>query len=211
MKKKITLILIIISMNCLNIFAQILPNTTWTVYDNSNTIFAYFQFGNNKVLRSFDNITYTQTSKYWESGSNFTIFDIPPTSCASDTGKYTFTMQHDTLNFTLISDQCSTGRSSVIANYNWVHLLNSGISLLNPTMNTSIYPNPFTNSTTVSFGNEHKNTTIKVTDILGKEIKSQTFSGKQLVLEKGEMLSGVYFVQIIDNNNNILNKKIIIQ
>ncbi len=198
-------------MNYLNIFAQSLPNTTWTVYHTPSTVFAYFKFGNDTVFRSFDNITYTHISEYWENGSNFTIFDIPPTTCSADTGKYTFSIQNDTLNFTLISDQCATGRGSVIANYYWVNLLTSGISLLNQSDNIiNIYPNPFTNSTTVSFSNEQKNTTIKVTDILGKEIKSQNFSGKQFIIEKAEMQTGVYFLQIIDDKKNILNKKIIL-
>ncbi len=211
MKKKTTLIFIIIAMNYLNICAQALPNTTWVVYNTSSNVFAYFKFGNDTIFRSFDNTTFTHISEYWENGSNFTIFDIPPTSCSTDTGKYTFSIQNDTLNFTLISDQCATGRGSVIANYYWVNLLTTGIPLLNTSTNINIYPNPFTNSTTVSFSNEQKNTTIKITEILGKEVKSQNFSGKQLVIEKGEMPTGVYFLEIIDDKKNILNKKIIIQ
>ncbi len=62
-----------------------------------------------------------------------------------------------------------------------------------------IFPNPFTSSTTLTFNKQQKNTTIKITDVLGKEIK------------KGEMERGVYFVQITDENKHRVNRKIVIQ
>jgi hypothetical protein len=75
----------------------------------------------------------------------------------------------------------------------------------------AIYPNPFTSQTIISFNDEQKNTTIKIMDIIGNEIKTIHFIGKQYVIEKGEMQKGVYFVQITDEKKNIANKKIIIQ
>ncbi len=75
----------------------------------------------------------------------------------------------------------------------------------------SIYPNPFTSQTTITFIKEQRGTIIKILDVLGKEIISINFKGKQLTIEKGEMKKGIYFVQIIDENKNVVNKKIIIQ
>jgi len=75
----------------------------------------------------------------------------------------------------------------------------------------AIYPNPFANQTTIAFNKEIKNSTIKVIDVVGKEVKSISFSGTQLILEKGELQSGVYFVQVISDNKVIANKKILIQ
>ena len=60
----------------------------------------------------------------------------------------------------------------------------------------NIYPNPFTSQTNITFNEPQKNTTIKITDVLGKEIKTITFTGKQCVIEKGEMKAGVYFVEV---------------
>ena len=74
-----------------------------------------------------------------------------------------------------------------------------------------IAPNPFTSQTSITFNEEQKNTSIKITDVLGKEIKTIIFTGKQLKIEKGEMKSGIYFVQITDEKKIICNKKIIIQ
>ena len=75
----------------------------------------------------------------------------------------------------------------------------------------SIYPNPFTSHTIIAFKEEQKNTTIKIMDVLGKTIKTLNFTGKQLLIEKGEMKEGIYFVQIIDGNKNVMNRKIIAQ
>lgn len=75
----------------------------------------------------------------------------------------------------------------------------------------NIYPNPFTLKTTITFIQEQKNTTLKIMDVLGKEIKSISFEGKQLTIEKGEMKSGIYFLQINDDNKNVVNRKIVLQ
>ena len=78
-------------------------------------------------------------------------------------------------------------------------------------MGINIYPNPFTNSTTVNFSTEQINTNIVLLDASGKEIKSQSFSGKQLVIEKGLLKPGLYFLQTINNKQITFQKKIVIQ
>ena len=45
-----------------------------------------------------------------------------------------------------------------------------------------------------------RNTTIKIMDILAKEIKTITFSGKECIIEKGTMSKGIYFVKIMGEN-----------
>ncbi len=74
-----------------------------------------------------------------------------------------------------------------------------------------IAPNPVTSQTTISFSAEQKNTTIRITGLLGKEIKTINFTGRQLVIDKDEMNEGIYFVQIINEKKNISNRKIVIQ
>jgi hypothetical protein len=74
-----------------------------------------------------------------------------------------------------------------------------------------IFPNPSNSIITFDFSKEQTNTTIKITNILGQEIKTITFTGKQLTINKGNMKADIYFVQFIDEMGNIVNKKIIIQ
>lgn len=77
----------------------------------------------------------------------------------------------------------------------------------------TISPNPFTSQTTITISstNNQQLTTLIVSDVLGHEIKNIRFSGKQYVLEKGDLSAGIYFVQLTDENKNCINKKIIIQ
>ena len=75
----------------------------------------------------------------------------------------------------------------------------------------SISPNPFNSNTTISFNEEQKNSTIKIIDMNGKEVKTVNFSGKQLVVEKGTLPPAVYFLVITSESRNVVNRKIVIQ
>jgi hypothetical protein len=75
----------------------------------------------------------------------------------------------------------------------------------------SISPNPFNSQTIISFSEIKSNVSIKISDMLGKEIKNINFSGKEISIEKGEMKEGIYFINITDENKNVFNKKIVIQ
>ncbi len=88
---------------------------------------------------------------------------------------------------------------------------NSGIKELSKLSGITISPNPFTSQTTISFSSEQKNTTIKIMDVVGKEIKTVNFTGKQYIIEKGTMQSGVYFVQITDGHKNMVNRKVVVE
>jgi len=75
----------------------------------------------------------------------------------------------------------------------------------------NIYPNPFSSYITISFSEAQTRTTIKIVDILGNEIKTiQLFQEKKVVIEKGLMEAGIYFVEVLHENNQVLNKKIIL-
>ncbi|MCE3278323.1 MAG: hypothetical protein K0S44_514 [Bacteroidetes bacterium] len=74
-----------------------------------------------------------------------------------------------------------------------------------------VYPNPFSSNTTITFLNDQENSIIKITDVLGNEIKTILFSGKDLILEKGDMAQGLYFIHIINGNKIITTKRITIQ
>ena len=89
--------------------------------------------------------------------------------------------------------------------------LTTSISQSDFANSVSIYPNPFTEQTTISFSEIQKNTTIKIMDVVGKEIKTINFTGKDYLLEKEEMNAGIYFVQIIYTNKNMVNRKVVMQ
>ncbi len=86
-----------------------------------------------------------------------------------------------------------------------------GVDELQNEASFTIAPNPFTSKTNITFTNEQINSTIKITDILGNEIKTISFSGKEYTLEKDEMKAGIYFVQITDANKNMVNRKVVVE
>lgn len=104
-----------------------------------------------------------------------------------------------------VSQEFNTINDSIIVNATTV-----GIIEENSTSEITISPNPFTSKTTIIFSQEQENCIIKIIDILGKEVKIISFTGKQLIMEKGEIQEGVYFVQVICNKT-IINRKIVIQ
>jgi hypothetical protein len=75
----------------------------------------------------------------------------------------------------------------------------------------TISPNPITTKATISFTNEQKNTSVKVTDSTGKEIRTAVFSGKQYVFEKGNLATGIYYLQFSDASNVIYTKQIVVK
>lgn len=89
--------------------------------------------------------------------------------------------------------------------------LTTSLKETNTVSEFTISPNPFTLNTTITFSKDQKNTIIKIMDVLSKEIKKINFTGKHLIIEKGEMEAGIYFVQITDENNCVENRKIVIQ
>lgn len=74
-----------------------------------------------------------------------------------------------------------------------------------------IYPHPVTDVATISFQREQKNARLRILDMLGKEVRNIPFSGKEVRLEKGNLKSGIYFIQVTSNNKIVQSKKLIIR
>ncbi len=87
----------------------------------------------------------------------------------------------------------------------------TSVSEINKVSGITVYPNPFSSQTNICFNQEQKHSIIKIMDVLGKEVRSIDFSGKYLSIEKGEMKDGIYFLQVIDENKNLVSRKIIIR
>ena len=84
--------------------------------------------------------------------------------------------------------------------------------IINHQTTITLSPNPFTSQTSLSFGEEQTNTTVIITNLLGEEIKTiPHVHTQQLVIDKGEMKPGIYFVQTIDDAKRICNKKMVVE
>jgi len=83
--------------------------------------------------------------------------------------------------------------------------------ITNQQSSITISPNPFTSTTTITFSEEQKNTTIKVMDVLGQTIQQLTTNNKQLTLDMSGYAKGVYFVRIEDEKKNVVMRKVLKQ
>ena len=87
----------------------------------------------------------------------------------------------------------------------------AGIETIYDNKNVRVYPNPFSTYTTFSFGNEMTNASFSLYDMTGREIKQDSFSGKQLILGKESLATGIYLYTISSGNKLVATGKIMIQ
>ncbi len=97
-------------------------------------------------------------------------------------------------------------------------VINTGVLSTNPltyTSSVSIYPNPANDHITIDCGNltNVSGWSIKITNMLGQEVFNQQMSTQQYYVPLNSWTGqGVYFVKIINAQNEVVNiKKIILQ
>nr|MBK9653569.1 T9SS type A sorting domain-containing protein [Bacteroidota bacterium] len=193
--------------------AQLLQNTTWTMYDPLNVFAFYAQFANDTFSISTDNISYTATSIYNESGNIITIYDYTGnTGCpVTDTGAYNFNIANDTLQFTLIADPCFS-RAQVLDNYYGVALLTS-IDDKNIDPDYCLFPNPSANGifNLKIAGNKNEYQKFIISNIEGKRIVEKImpeFKNDVAVINLANLNSGVYFLTLQGKTKNKVFKLI---
>jgi len=73
----------------------------------------------------------------------------------------------------------------------------------------TIYPNPFTTETLITFSETQRSAIITITDLLGRQVRKTNFSGMKWKLERESLKSGIYLVQVNDGNHYYASKLII--
>lgn len=97
---------------------------------------------------------------------------------------------------------------------NTLHLDESSITELMKDEPLLVYPNPFTETTTVYFGEELNNHSVQIVDLLGNQVyNNNALNGNQLEIEADDFKSGMYILILIDNDSNqvISNAKLIVK
>ena len=76
----------------------------------------------------------------------------------------------------------------------------------------TLFPNPFSYSTTLQTQKPLQSATLIICDIIGKEIKRITnINGKEIIIQRDGMKSGMYFYSFMDKSGLIGNGKIIVE
>lgn len=105
-----------------------------------------------------------------------------------------------------------------VANYNSntlsiIQQLPNGVGIMQTANSNelSIYPNPFSTQTSLVFSNALTNATFIVYNSFGQQIKQiQNISGDTFTFYRNDIISGLYFIQIVQDDKLIAIKKLVI-
>jgi len=75
----------------------------------------------------------------------------------------------------------------------------------------AVFPNPFSSQTTFTFSNPVQDASLRIFSLISGENKHISFSGKQFVLNRDHLSSGIYFYQLISGTEVIATGKLAIQ
>jgi uncharacterized repeat protein (TIGR03803 family) len=140
--------------------------------------------------------------------SNLLDFAGPPTTGSQPCGS--FISVGTCLYGTTYAGSVAVGNNGAVFKYCGVAAA-TGIAKNSEDTEINVYPNPFNSQTTITFAQEQKNAVIKIMDVLGKEIKTINFTGKELIIEKAEIKAGTYFLHLQTEQGTAVKKIIISQ
>jgi len=124
-------------------------------------------------------------------GSSFSIMDTGYYGFGADSA----VVPHNVFNRFYAGDSCN---------------IFTGISFGSEIMNVSIYPNPFSSTSTIALRGVNDIPIFRLFDLQGREIKvSVTHSGNEYIIKRGNICNGTYILNVTINNKTI-NKKLII-
>ena len=96
-----------------------------------------------------------------------------------------------------------------------VHVVDLTTGIAANTMNAhvSLYPNPFSDETTISVGNSVKieNASVHIYDMVGNEVKVVAATSNEIKIDRKGLAGGMYFYKLINNNKQIASGKIVIR
>jgi hypothetical protein len=106
-------------------------------------------------------------------------------------------------NFGIANGQTTPSDCSLLLGLEEIEFADSKINFL---------PNPFTDKLTISSEINYENSTLKLFNSIGQLVKEMNnLNGQTIIIERGNLKSGIYFAQIIQNNEVLIVNKIIIK
>lgn len=208
MRKLYTLIAAIILLCDIPAQAQPVQNTTWEAYNIAHSFIGYFRFGTDLFSVSFDGVNYQEVSKFYETGNQFRIVDLPAGGCGvTDTGKYTTRISHDTLTFTLVSDVCPDRINSLVNVLLLRHT--SGTNRLNPLQSLQLSPNPSDGHFSITVEGD-KAMEVNIYSLTGEKIHTSTIQPGRTEIDLGDKPKGIYILSTT-SDNAVQMKKIILE
>jgi len=103
------------------------------------------------------------------------------------------------------------GNGCIVESNTFESIGTTGVDQLSSGVALSIYPNPFRKETTVDFGKEVKQASIKLVDVFGKLIEEHNVTDTDKhILKRENKASGIYFMEIeVEQKEKVIYKLII--
>lgn len=93
----------------------------------------------------------------------------------------------------------------------WTTINTSSITQIDGFTNTNIYPNPFSTQTVLQIENPLHDATLTIYNYYGQRVaQMKNINGKTITLNRDNLVSGVYYVQLTDENKTISVDKLVI-
>jgi hypothetical protein len=87
-----------------------------------------------------------------------------------------------------------------------------GVQELEPNLTLNLFPNPFSSSSTLRLSTSIQNGKLSIYDVLGKEVKQiKNLNGKEIIIQKENLKTGIYFFRIEDENGFVGNGKMVVK
>jgi hypothetical protein len=162
-------------------------------WDPAKTILYSFGSGVYEIINyvTAGNLEY----KFYNGNYNGSVENVP-VNCSVNNSRG-FTVPHDTVLETVCFSACSA-------------CIGTGISQLEKGKESGLYPNPSNEFSTLRFNDVAISHTVILKDMTGRTVRSyKDYSNSELLIEKGNLSSGIYSVNILSKENNTLLKLII--
>jgi hypothetical protein len=87
-----------------------------------------------------------------------------------------------------------------------------GIQEIKNNLHFSLFPNPFSSSATLMLSAPVLNAKLSIYDMIGKEVKRiENLNGKEIIIQKENLKTGMYFFKIEDNKGFVGNGKFVVE
>jgi len=169
--------------------------------------------GNNATISFTDNLTGAIYQWQMDAGTGYSDLSNAGQFSGSDTDSLiistTTMVNHNTLYRCIVTESASCMDTTDVSTLTVI--ANTSIGELNNSL-VKLFPNPSNDIITLTLA-QHSNGQIILTDILGKEVLSKSFSFNEAQLNLKSLESkGTYFAKVLDSNGNVIAiKKLIYQ
>lgn len=191
--------------------SDIIPNS---LISNGTTLFAGM-FGGGVKISSDNGDTWNNSSTGLANSYIYCLLPIGSAVLAGTNGGV-FRSYNNGESWTLVSANNATSRSLSAAD-GFVYSAGNGIwraplsTVLEvdetpQSISWSVYPNPFTQTTNINFGEQIVGALISIYTLEGKQLLNKQFTGTTMEIDRGSLEPGLYFLNVADGRNSSAQK-----